>query len=137
MTKGDIQDVFRSIPIHPAGHRLLGITWQNKCYFDKCLPMGCSKFCQTLECFAQPLQWILFTKFHVHSISHILDDFFLFESPVRVSTMLGLVCCNFRWSVVPWIFPQGLVREQCCDQRLFPYSFIHGPTRAACLCVMT
>ena len=42
MAKADIKDVFRIIPIHPADHRLLGMTWQDKYYFDKCLPMGCS-----------------------------------------------------------------------------------------------
>ena len=80
VAKADIKDAFRIIPIHPADHRLLGMSWQGQFYVDRCLPMGCSTSCRTFEHFAQALQWILATKFRVPYLSHILDDL-LFSTP--------------------------------------------------------
>ena len=90
MGKADIKDAFRIIPIHPTDHRLLVMTWQDKYYFDKCLPMGCSTSCQTFESFAQALQWILITKFLVHHMSHILDDFIFFGPSASNQCLVGL-----------------------------------------------
>ena len=90
VAKADIKDAFRIIPIHPADHRLLGMTWQEKFYFDKCLPMGSSTSCQTFEYFAQALQWILINKFHIHHMSHILDDFIFFGPSASNQCLVGL-----------------------------------------------
>ena len=54
------------------------------------LNMGCSTSCHTFEFFAQALQWILITKFHVHHMSHILDDFIFFGSSVSNQCLVGL-----------------------------------------------
>ena len=70
-------------------HRLLGMSWQGKFYFDRCLPMGRSTSCRTFEHFAQALQWILATKFRVPYLSHILDDF-IFSAPRTTVCNLGL-----------------------------------------------
>ena len=78
IVKADINDAFRIIPIHPDDYGILGFTWQNKCYHDKCLPMGCSTSCQTVESFSTALQWILTSTLGVRNTSHILDDFIFF-----------------------------------------------------------
>jgi hypothetical protein len=78
IAKADIQDAFRILPIHPQDYRLLGFTWRDDFYFDKCLPMGCSISCATFEAFTQALQWVLQNKCGVRYMSHILDDFILF-----------------------------------------------------------
>ena len=78
IAKADIKDAFRIIPIHPNDYGLLGFTWQNKCYHDRCLPMGCSTSCQTFESFSSALQWILTSTLGVRNMSHILDDFIFF-----------------------------------------------------------
>ena len=78
IAKADIKDAFRIIPIHPDDYRLLGFSWDNKFYHDKCLPMGCSTSCQTFELFATSLQWILLSVLGVRHVSHILDDFIFF-----------------------------------------------------------
>jgi hypothetical protein len=46
LSKCDIEDAFRIIPIHPSDYYLLGFTWNNYFYFDRCLPMGASSSCQ-------------------------------------------------------------------------------------------
>lgn len=76
MAKTDIQDAFRIIPIHPDDYNLLGFSWDNKFYYDKCLPMGASSSCQIFECLSNSLQWIMTNKFAAAGMSHMLDDFF-------------------------------------------------------------
>lgn len=76
MAKTDIQDAFRIIPIHPDDYKLLGFSWDNNFYYDKCLPMGASSSCQIFECLSTSLQWAMCEKFSAAGMSHMLDDFF-------------------------------------------------------------
>ena len=75
VAKADVESAFRIIPIHPSSHHLLGFTWKDMFYFDKCLPMGCSVSCNLFERFSVAIQWILLNKYRVLHMSHILDDF--------------------------------------------------------------
>ena len=58
MAKTDIASAFRIIPIHPCDFHLLGMKWQGKYYFDRCLPMGCSTSCSIFESFSTALDSI-------------------------------------------------------------------------------
>ena len=40
LSKLDLKDALRLIPINPSDWNLLGIHWRNKCYIDTCLPFG-------------------------------------------------------------------------------------------------
>ena len=81
ISKADLQDAFRIIPIHPDSYRFLGFQWLGRYYYDKCLPMGCSTSCHIFESLSQSLQWILINKLGVRFASHILDDFIFFGHP--------------------------------------------------------
>lgn len=76
MAKTDIQDAFPIIPIHPDDYKLLGFSWENSFYYDKCLPMGASSSCQIFEFLSCGLQWAMCEKFATAGMSHMLDDFF-------------------------------------------------------------
>lgn len=76
MAKTDIQDAFRIVPIHPNDYKLLGFSWENNYYYDKCLPMGASSSCQIFEFLSCGLQWAMCEKFAAAGMSHMLDDFF-------------------------------------------------------------
>ena len=80
IAKADIEDAFRIVPIYPKDYHLLGFKYDNKFYFDKSLPMGCSISCQTFERFSCALQWILVHHFQISGMSHILDDY-IFVGP--------------------------------------------------------
>ena len=90
IAKADIKDAIRIIPIHPDDYRLLGFTWRDHFYYDRCLPMGCSTSCQTFELFATSLQWILTSVLGVQHMSHILDDFIFFGAPNSSCCSTGL-----------------------------------------------
>ena len=80
IAKADIENAFRIVPIHPDCHHLLGFTWQQQFYYDKCLPMGCAQSCQIFERFSTAIQWILMKR-GATAVSHILDDFIFVGPP--------------------------------------------------------
>ena len=75
LAKTDIQSAFRLIPVHPDSYHLLGFSWEDKFYYDKCLPFGLSCSCQIFERFSSALQWILEHKLGVKDVFHVIDDF--------------------------------------------------------------
>lgn len=75
MAKTDIKSAFRIMPIHPEDYHLLGMTFNNSYFFDRCLPMGCSSSCAIFEAFSSSLEWLAINKLHASGVLHILDDF--------------------------------------------------------------
>ena len=59
VTKTDIEDVFRIIPIHPSCYRLFGFSWDDHFYHDRYVPMGCVESCHIYERLICALQWFL------------------------------------------------------------------------------
>jgi hypothetical protein len=89
LAKSDIKSAFRLIPLHPSVYPLLGMSWQGKYYFDRCLPMGASSSCAIFECFSTALQWLVSQEISDCHVHHVLDDF-IFISSSRRSCLLGL-----------------------------------------------
>lgn len=75
LAKTDIQSAFRLMPIRSQDHPLLGFSWQDKYYYDVCLPMGAASSCSLFDCFSSSLEWISKVKLGIKEIIHILDDF--------------------------------------------------------------
>ena len=98
MAKTDIKSAFHIIPIHLLEYPLLGIKWDNKYYFDRCLAMGLKSSCALFEKFSASLEWLATQHLHVSAVIHILDDL-LFIAPTKdkCSTDLHnfLAMCKF------------------------------------------
>jgi hypothetical protein len=77
------------MPIHPSDYPLLGLTWRDAFYFDKCLPMGCSSSCALFESFSTSLEWVAKIKLCIPHVAHILDDF-LFVTRSRLQGLAAL-----------------------------------------------
>ena len=77
LAKTDIENAFRLTPVSPSDYNLLGIHWQNQCYFDKNHAMGLSSSCKIFECFSSALEWIACSKMGIPGILHLLDDFLI------------------------------------------------------------
>lgn len=77
LTKIDIKNAFRIIPIHPDDYGLLGMQWRGLYYYDRCMPMGCSSSCLTFETFSTAVEWVAHNKLKIDYILHLLDDFLL------------------------------------------------------------
>ena len=72
LSKTDIKNALRIIPVHPSDYNLLGMQRRGQYYFDKCMPMGCSSSCRTFELFSSALEWVAQNKLH---INHIVFSF--------------------------------------------------------------
>ena len=89
LSKSDIKDAFKLVPIRPEDYHLQGFEWQGHYYYDKTLAMGCSISCRIFEAFSSALEWILVHKFNLNAVIHILDDF-LFIEPSRLQCLAAL-----------------------------------------------
>ena len=75
LCKTDIKDAFRLLPVHADEYPRLGMQVEGKYYYDRFLPMGCSRSCALFELFATALEWIVRRKLKVGVYtSHVLDD---------------------------------------------------------------
>ncbi len=74
LAKSDIKSTFRIVPLHPSQYHLMGFTWEGKYYYDKCLAMGLSSFCQIFE-----TVFILKTMYGIIDVVKVLDDFLFVE----------------------------------------------------------
>ena len=84
LAKTDIKSAFRIIPIHPDDYHLLGMKWQGKFYFDRCMPMGCRSSCKTFETLSTSVEWIARNKLGIRYILHLLDDFLIVNQSSEV-----------------------------------------------------
>ena len=104
MAKMDIKCAFRIIPVHPLEYPLLGITWANEYYFDRCLVMGLKSSCASLKKFSSSLEWLAMQLLHASAVLHILDVF-LFIAPSRVKCSEDLhkfsICATFSEYLFP------------------------------------
>ena len=90
LAKSDLADAFRIIPLHPSQFHLTGFELDNKFYFDRCLPQGCSSSCYIFEQFSDSLAWIMRTHYKATNVVKVLDDFlFINHSPVSTATDLS------------------------------------------------
>lgn len=86
--------------VNPSGFNSLGFSFEEKFYFDKCMPMGFSKSCSYFKSFSTFLQWVLSQNSPQGGVIHYLDDF-LFIGPAEshiCSEMLGCfvnICDSF------------------------------------------
>lgn len=80
LAKSDIKNAFRLIPIAAQDFDQLGFYFNNKYYFDKSLPFGCSISCSTFDKFSTFLEFAVRRRSAVGKLLHYLDDF-LFGGP--------------------------------------------------------
>ena len=56
MAKTDIANAFRTIPIRPEDHELLGFSFQGEFYYNVCLVKGSSSSCAIFETLSSAIQ---------------------------------------------------------------------------------
>ena len=80
MAKVDIESAYRLIPVHPEDCRLLGVEWENQCYYDTKLPFGLRSAPKIFNAVADGLEWCIRQR-GVQYIFHYLDDYIILGSP--------------------------------------------------------
>ena len=75
LAKVDIKSAFRFLRVFSVDFDQLGFMFDDKYYFDKCLPMGASISCALFEKLSTALHWFTETRTGNRDILHYLDDF--------------------------------------------------------------
>ena len=91
LTKVDLQDAYRIVPVHPDDHHLLGIVWEDMTFVDCCLPFGLRSAPKIFSDVADALSWSLLVNGVVAQI-HYLDDFLFYdkkEGPLSLQTVFS------------------------------------------------
>ena len=80
LSKMDIEEAYRMVPIHPDDRHLLGCQSDNQVYIDLSLPFGLRSAPIIFTAVADGLQWIIEQRGASH-IAHYLDDFITVGAP--------------------------------------------------------
>ncbi|CAG8687729.1 5815_t:CDS:2 [Ambispora leptoticha] len=76
LSKIDIQDAYRILPVYPVDQVLQGLQYDGKIYFDKALSFG-NRASGGIFCwFADVITWIAI-KYGIKSVIHYVDDFLI------------------------------------------------------------
>ena len=89
LTKFDLKDAYRIVPVHPGDHHRLGIAWEGATFIDRCLPFGLRSAPKIFSAISDALAWV-FGCFGLVCQVHYLDDF-LFLEPAGTSEVVPLV----------------------------------------------
>lgn len=97
LTKINIENAFRNVPVHPHDRHLLGLSWNGKSYIDAVLPFGLGSAPKIFNALADTLQRIA-EQCGISYLRHYLDDLITAGRPhtVECQTNLALLIalCN-------------------------------------------
>lgn len=94
MGKADIKSAFRLLPVSPADFDQLGFKFEDKYYFDKCMPFGCSLSCISWEKVSTFLEFLVKKKSTGGDLKHYVDDY-LFAGQKHTSECSDIMHCFF------------------------------------------
>ena len=112
MSKLDIKEAYRMVPVHPDDWFLLGMRWRGAYYIDTRLPFGLRSAPKIFTALADALQWILLQR-GLPNLLHYLDDFLFVESPGAPGVALEVACSTCAALGVP-IAPEKLEGPTTC-----------------------
>ncbi len=102
LSKADISDAFKVMPLHPSQWHLFGVKWQNKLYFSVRLTFGCRSSPKIFDTLSEALCWILLNNCKLPFVLHLLDDFLLVDYPhVKPDRCISALKCTFNDLGVP------------------------------------
>ena len=77
LSKVDLKDAYRCVPIHKDDWRYLGMQLQDKYLCDRCLPMGLGSSCRIFTEISNALAWIFTQHNPKATVFNYLDDFLI------------------------------------------------------------
>lgn len=76
LSKVDIKQAYRMVPVHPEDRLLLGMVWDEGLFVDTALPFGLRSAPKIFTAVADALEWMA-KREGVESILHYLDDYLI------------------------------------------------------------
>ena len=81
LTKRDIKDALKLVPIKSSLYPFHGVKWNNKYYFYTRLVFGSRSSPKIFDTLSEAVCWILKNNYGVVNILHLLDDFLAIDAP--------------------------------------------------------
>lgn len=82
LTKTDIKDAFKLIPVKDNLYPFYGVKWNSQYYFYTRLVFGSRSSPKIFDTLSEAVCWILENNYGVANILHLLDDFLAIDSPI-------------------------------------------------------
>jgi hypothetical protein len=105
MTKTDVVDAFKIVPIRPDLWPLYGVKWHNEYYFSSRLCFGSRSSPKISDFLSQAICWILTHNYSVPNVLHLLDDFLAIDTPEatanRTMAIITLVFKRLNIALAP------------------------------------
>lgn len=79
LTKIDIRNAYRVVPVHPDDRWLMGMLWEGSLFVDTALPFGLRSAPKIFTALADAAEWILRQR-GLEFVIHYLDDFLIVTS---------------------------------------------------------
>jgi hypothetical protein len=96
LSKFDIKDAFRIVPVEKASWKFLGMTVDGAYFVDTRLPMGCGTSCAVFQALSSALAWAMEVRCPGVRVFGYLDDFLLvsrgLEEAVEHVSQFELLC---------------------------------------------
>ena len=89
LSKLDIKDAYRIVPVHSDDWIVLGMQWKGQYFIDTCLPFGLRSAPKLFTTLADTAKWPVQTR-GVKCCLHYLDDYFVVESPHMPAKALAI-----------------------------------------------
>lgn len=89
LSKLDIKDAYRIVPVHSDDWPMLGMQWKGQYYMDTRLPFGLRSAPKLFTALADAAQWLIRTR-GVTCCLHYLDDYFFVEPPHTPAKALAI-----------------------------------------------
>ncbi len=81
MSKLDVRDAFKQVPLQKRLWPFHGIKWNNRVYFYTRLVFGSRSSPKIFDCLSRAICWILQNNYDIKHVLHLLDDFLAVSSP--------------------------------------------------------
>ena len=102
LSKLDVKNAFRQIPVRIEDFPLLGIFWQGRYYYEQVLPFGLRSSPFIFNTVADAIEWIIKHHFSISDLLHYLDDFLNAVSSLSVANrQLAILLREFMLLGVP------------------------------------
>jgi hypothetical protein len=83
LTKFDVKDAFRVVPVHRDDWKFLGMFCEGAYFINIMLPMGCGTSCAIFQSLTRAVQWMMERRFPEVRVFGYLDDFLLCSRDAR------------------------------------------------------
>ena len=107
LSKNDLKDAYRIVPVHPQDMKALAITWQGSTYIERALPFGLRSAPKIFTAVSDMITWPLHCRGLQHQI-HYLVFFCSFPTQLMEMVPRHYVMSSIFWTT--WVYQSQRIR---------------------------